>query len=350
LQKLSRAVDQLIGTPEVPPTPEEAMAETLRQMDRIMEASGQLLDTISSVLVPVRIEVDDAMLTALVLRLDLMNERGALADDWRDIKLAADELKSILNLNASQTLITNRFKNGATTTVDTTQTQVRVTFDAPLNRRAQRNSYRRSLIAYQAGLRSLMQSEDNIKLAIRNDLRSLALAREQYVIAVASAALANERVVSTELELQKGLGASTRDYLEAQDAYTQALSSVAGERIGYLVDRAQLFLDLELLTVNDDGFWHELYDDEYQPEPHYQLPPFALPAYGELPACVWHSHAIKRMYAVPTGISTISREAGEPAPAGPAGEEEPIERLPPTEVIETPPPSDAPLELSPPRP
>ena len=41
------------------------------------------------------------MLTALIQRLDLMNERGFLADDWRRIKFASDDLRSVLNLSAA---------------------------------------------------------------------------------------------------------------------------------------------------------------------------------------------------------------------------------------------------------
>src|SRR5690606_38976462 len=110
-----------------------------------------------------------------------------------------------------------------------TQTQVGIQFDAPLNRRAQRNAFRSSLINYNASLRSLMLLEDTIKLDVRNDLRQLTLNQEQYRIAVASAALAYERVISTRLQLQLGVqNVAARDFLEAQQAYTASLSSVAG--------------------------------------------------------------------------------------------------------------------------
>ena len=65
-----------------------------------------------------------------------------------------------------------------------------------------------------------MQAEDDIKFSVRNGIRSLALDREQYAVDVASAALAYERVVSTQLELRLGTGGITAfDYLLAQAAY-----------------------------------------------------------------------------------------------------------------------------------
>jgi hypothetical protein len=340
-EKLAADADALIAAPPEPATAEEHLTQTVDEVNRLIQESERLLRSISDTLSPVQIPADDAMLTALVLRMDLMNERESLADDWRRIKLAADDLKSVLNLNASQSLSsTRRLNQGPVdTTTDSAQTQVRITFDAPLNRRSQRNAYRTALINYNVALRSLMQLEDSVKLDVRNDLRDLVLAKEQYAIQVASAGLARERVVSTTVELQVGLATiQTRDYLEAQSAYISSLRDVAVRHIGYITDRMQLFLDLELLTVGDDGFWQGLRDEKLQPTPCYQLPPYALPAYGQLPR-VWHSQAIRRMCCVPTGVSTLPSAPRERDAAGtqtpptnsgpPANTEPPVEFLPP---------------------
>jgi hypothetical protein len=260
--------------------------------------------------VPIDIHVDDAMVTALVQRLDLMNERGFLADDWRGIKLAADDLRSVLNLNANQLF---RTKAGSDRffefTFNDSRTQLNLSVDLPLNRQAQRNGYRQSLIDYQAGLRDLTQAEDNIKFDIRNGLRQLALDKVQYEISVASAALASERVVSTRLELALGLGTLTaRDFLEAQNDYTDALSA-----------------DLELMMLDDKGFWPEIIDDQYQPRPNFEFPPDAGPTYGSIPEFLKVSRRIKRMlhYAPPGAFTPIrsdeqlapgSMDAAPPAP------------------------------------
>jgi hypothetical protein len=264
---------------------------------------------LQSGLTPVEIALDDAMLTALNLRLDLMNQRGDVADNWRQIKYAGDDLRSILNVTASQRISTRRDVNRVFDfTLDESETRVSASFDAPFNRFAQRNVYRQSLINYQASLRDLMQLEDNIKLGVRNDLRGLALDKEQYEIEVASAALAYERVISVRLELRLGIGrAATRDFLEAQNAYATSLSNVAVRHIGYILDRTQLFLDMELLAVDEDGFWNELYDEKYQPEPYYQLPAYALPVYGELVPGLWYSRWIRRMERIPPGESAIQK-------------------------------------------
>jgi hypothetical protein len=303
-------LDRLAGLPVERPLPDVEMAETMAMADQILGRSATMLQGLQSGLTPIQIELDDAMLTALNLRLDLMNQRGDVADNWRQIKYAGDDLKSILNITASQRISTPRDVNRAFDfTFDESETRVSASFDAPFNRFAQRNVFRQSLINYQASLRALMQFEDGIKLDVRNDLRSLSLDKEQYAIEVASAALANERVVSVLLELRLGIGrAATRDFLEAQNAYASSLSNVASRHIGYIIDRTQLFLDLELLTIGDDGFWNELYDEKYQPEPYFQLPPYAMPAYGELLPGLWYSRLLRRMEDVPPGSSAIHAE------------------------------------------
>ncbi len=303
-----RQLDQIAGRP--PLDNARRLEETISQVQWLLERSEEALSSDGSSLPPIEIDMDEALLTALVLRLDLMNQRGELADDWRQIKLAGDELRSVLNLSATQRLSSRSLHDSPNDfTIDTTQTQVGIQFDAPLNRRAQRNAFRSSLINYNASLRSLMLLEDTIKLDVRNDLRQLTLNQEQYRIAVASAALAYERVISTRLQLQLGVqNVAARDFLEAQQAYTASLSSVAGVQIRYLLNRIELFLDLEQLYVGPDGFWSELYNRDQQPEVVTQLPQYALPAYGHLPHGVWYSKKVRRMLDVPTGTSSLGRD------------------------------------------
>ena len=128
---------------------------------------------------------------------------------------------------------------------------------------------------------------------------------------MASTALAYERRISTRLQLRLGVeNIRVEDVLDAQRAYTQSLSELAGSHIQYILDRIGLFLDLELLEVDESGFWQQLYDETYQPTPNYQLPDYALPVYGELPHGTWPSHKIKRMLHVPPGQTIIYRSDG----------------------------------------
>lgn len=309
--------------PSRPREAEAALQETLADADRLITEGTTLLTDEAGGLIPIEIDVEDAMLTALTLRYDVMNQREMLADAWRDIKFTGDDLKSVLNLRASQRMRTRSGVNRPFDfTFDDSETSLGMTFDAPLNRRAQRNRFRKSLIDYNAGLRSLMEKEDAVKLEVRDSLRKLALDQEQYRIDVASAALAYERRISTRLQLRLGVqNIRVEDVLDAQRAYTGSLNQVAGSHIQYILDRIGLFLDLELLEVDDTGFWQSLYDDNLQPTPNFQLPEYLSPAYGRLPRRTWPSHLIKRMLHVPPGETVIYRPEGqasdtrEPIPA-----------------------------------
>lgn len=323
VEAAAKQFDMALGLQIEQPPPAVELQRSLEQADRLLQESDELLQALGAGLTPIEIDADDAMLTALNLRFDLMNQRGDVADSWRQIKYAGDDLKSVLNITASHRVSTRSDVNRVFDfTFNESDTRVQASFDAPFNRRAERNSYRQTLINYQAALRQLMLLEDNIKLAVRNDLRGLSLDKEQYRIEVASAALAYERVVSVLLYRQLNVaGIAVRDFLEAQNAYASALSNVASRHIGYIVDRTQLFLDLELLTVGDDGFWHELYDEQYQPTPYYQLPPYAQPVYGELVPGLWYSRYLRRLEQVSPGESAIYHQTAEPnANAAPPAE------------------------------
>ncbi len=309
-EEFAQQLDGLSGLDREPLTPQQALEETIAEASQLVQLIDEIRANVGGGLTPVKIDIDDAMLTGLVKRLDLITQRNEVADRWRQIKISADELKSALNLNASQTISTRAFVDRVNPAldfkIDESRTALSATLDLPLNRRAQRNVFRQQLINYQAALRNQMELEDVIKLAIRNDIRNLALDRERYAIDVAGAALAYEQVVTTELQLRLGVaGIFSRDFLDAQNGYASRLSNVASDHIGYILRRMQLFLDLELLDVNDDGFWPELYDEDHQPEGYYQLPPEALPAYGTLPHGLMFSKLMRRMEYVPPGTAMI---------------------------------------------
>jgi outer membrane protein TolC len=298
LEQADRVAEQVNQVLQMEPQgPDDALRNTLDEVDLLLRISQEFLAQEVPSLAPLEIDMEEAMLAALLERFDVMNERGTLADSWRRIKLTGDDLRSVLNLSATQVVRTRSDVNRPFDfTFDDSQTRLTLQFDTPLNRRAQRNAFRAALLDYQRGLRNLMALEDGIKLDIREELRQLQLNREQYRIAVASAALAFERVVSTRLQLQLGVqNVAARDFLEAQQAYTASLSNVASVQIRYILNRIQLFLDLEQLEVDEQLFWNELYDESFQPTPRYELPPYARPAYGELPTRVWYSRAMRRM-------------------------------------------------------
>ncbi|MCS7467343.1 TolC family protein [Stieleria sp. ICT_E10.1] len=270
----------------------QTVADTVALVDRVETSDVGGLDE-------VEVEENRAMLLALYQRYDLMNRRGELADDRRRIKLAADDLRAILDVRATQTLSANRLLSDPNPPFDFSRdggvTSLSLSLDTPLNRRLERNTYRAALIDYQAGRRALIELEDQIKLAVREDLRQLRLQRNQYEISVARAALAYERVVSTRLQLQLAVGnVVARDFLEAQQAYTSALNSVARDHISFIRGRIELFFDTESIRLDANGYWSGGQDESLELPP---LPDFydVNPnPYGRLPARVRYSEEVRR--------------------------------------------------------
>jgi hypothetical protein len=310
-EDIVRSLDALNEDTTAGETPEEALARTLEETDRLLALTDQLLGAADLGLPPIEIAELDALGTALVQRLDLMNQRGRLGDEWRGIKLASDDLRSVLNLNASYALRTEDDKPFKFTD-DESRAQVALSIDLPLNRKAQRNDYRRQLIAYQAGRRSLMALEDRIKFDVRDGLRELDETRIQYPISVTRAALAAEQVLSVRLQLALGAaGVRGTDLLDALQSSREALIAVANARIGYTVDRARFALDLELLEVDETGFWPAIRDPEYQPQPDRIYPEAAGPTYGDIPSWLWVSAEIRSLVDVPLpGHGSEAAEAG----------------------------------------
>ena len=116
-----------------------------------------------------------------------------------------------------------------------------------------------------------MAEEDGIKLDVRNDLRDLDLIRVQYPISVTQAARAG---AGGELSPAARLGAARHVVTTALGCLGRlphAVTTVAGYRIDYIIQRAQLALDLELMVLDDGGFWPSIRDDGYQPAPNFPV-------------------------------------------------------------------------------
>src|SRR5262249_14443434 len=115
-----------------------------------------------------------AVRLALEYRLDLMNARANLYDAWRQIRVVANTLQGILNVS-----LTNNVFTGPNTTNPLAFLSQAKNFslvlnaELPLVRMTERNNFRSTLIAYQRQRRALMNTEDNIKIQLRQDLRNV---------------------------------------------------------------------------------------------------------------------------------------------------------------------------------
>jgi outer membrane protein TolC len=97
------------------------------------------------------ISVDDSINVALAMRLDYQNVREQYEDAGRKIGVAADALKAQVDLVASAGIESEQVKAARfpVPDIDRYQWNAGLVLNLPLDRKAERNTYRRSLINYE---------------------------------------------------------------------------------------------------------------------------------------------------------------------------------------------------------
>lgn len=215
---------------------------------------------------------DITMATAVENRLELMNARGQLMDAWRQVRVFANSLLGVFNVQYHMDSATP--PNQATPLAfenRNTRHQMVFNFELPLVRITERNGYRASLIAYQRTRRDLQQKEDEIAAAVRADVRQLKvllgnLTIQQQAVELAFKTLESSYEVFTAPQVpdnspnaaaQAAANAATltNQLLQAYARLPQAQEQLAKTWIDYQVARQQLFLDLELMPLDARGVW-----------------------------------------------------------------------------------------------
>jgi hypothetical protein len=205
--------------------------------------------------------------SALSNRLDLMNARAQVVDSWRQIAVTANALQGVLTVQ--YTYNAGTFPGGSTPfQLSGNNSSQNLTFNAslPLVRRAERNNYRATLINYQRQRRTLMAFEDNIANDVRNDIRQMRTIAELYKIQQRVVALQYAQVDNAQaILLQPPIPGSTTDagsaaaltnqLLTAQSGLVTAQNTLYTYWVSYISARMALYLDLELMQLDDRGVW-----------------------------------------------------------------------------------------------
>ncbi|MBL7215636.1 MAG: TolC family protein [Phycisphaerae bacterium] len=199
---------------------------------------------------------EDAIQMALFWRLDLANAQDGLDDAERKLILAAEGLGPQVDFVATADV---------SSTGDTEMTRLRfhegtysmgITADLPLDRKAERNAYRESLITVRRQHRDYDEEIDGIKLQVRDAYRNLIQTAESYRIQKIGLELARKRVEVEKLSLQYGRG-TVRLLLDSEDALVQAQDDVLGALVDHMIAKLSFFRDVGILRVQPDGMWEQ---------------------------------------------------------------------------------------------
>ncbi|MFO8007830.1 MAG: TolC family protein [Candidatus Brocadiia bacterium] len=230
--------------------PETALVLDPAELDRLSAAPGEEL----------QFEAGAAVRVAIVRRLDLATATDRLEDARRKVQVAENDLLPGLDLSASLSTDTEGDNNPTNFQADRTDLSAGLELDLPLDKKSERNEYRRRLIDLDEAVRDQCEARDEVVLQVRNSWRQLTRARRSYQIREQSVRLAEARVESTMLLLEAG-DADTRDMLEAREALVGAQNDLARALVDYRVARLQLARDMEILNVTRTGQLAENFDE-----------------------------------------------------------------------------------------
>lgn len=184
-------------------------------------------------------------------RLDLQTARDQIEDARRGVSNARNDLLPDLNLTA-QGQIGNREEFSAANINSRTSTYSGgISLDLPIDRLAERNTYRRSLIGLQRQQRTYEQLRDTIAINARDSLRTIRSAQVSLEIQRMSIDLAQRRLDFSNELLRQGK-VTSRDVVEAQtslldaqDAYDRARAQLQISLLEYLRQTGTLRVDAE---------------------------------------------------------------------------------------------------------
>jgi len=218
-----------------------------------------------------------AVRIALEYRMDLMNDRAQLYDAWRQIRVAANALKGVLNL-----ALTNNVYTPVTSTnpfgflSQAKQFSLTINAELPLVRVNERNNFRTQLITYERTRRALQTAEDNLKIQLRNDLRQVHLAYINYEINKRNFEL-NVRLKDQAFEqIVAPPAGGTQALAQSANAATQTtnLLTFQGNLIGtmlgltngwqiYQTNRLIVYRDIGILPYDEWEAFSELFPSQY---------------------------------------------------------------------------------------
>jgi len=186
----------------------------------------------------------------------LANSFDSVDDAVRKVEVAANGLGADLNLVGSAAVNSTERTEFERLQFHKGNYSLGVNADLPLDRLAERNIYRESLIALQQRQREYDNSVDAVKLDVRQAYRQLQESAERYKIQKNSTELAAKRVESTSLLLEAGR-LTTRDLLDAQTALLQAQNGLTAALIDHTIAKMSFFRDIGVLQVRPDGMWEK---------------------------------------------------------------------------------------------
>ncbi|MBQ2788368.1 MAG: TolC family protein, partial [Thermoguttaceae bacterium] len=196
-------------------------------------------------------------------RLDWMNMRSNLVDQWRNIEIVADKLRSDLSVSVGGS-VSNDGSNPVNFSADKAQFTAGFQFDAPLDRFMERNSYRQALISYDQARRNYYAYVDGVHQQIRSAIRAIELAQISFELQRDSVLTSIKRVHTAQLDLTKPPTGSSRvgsvnsnaeALVDALEKLMDSQNEIMQTWLQYQSRRMNLMLLLGVFNLDETGRW-----------------------------------------------------------------------------------------------
>jgi outer membrane protein TolC len=186
------------------------------------------------------------------LRLDLQTRRDQVDDTRRKNKVAANNLLPDLRVNGRAAVSTDPKTKSIAVQGGETDYSAGLSLDLPLDRVAEQNAYRVSMINIARAERSVELNEDQIAVDVRDSLRRVR--QQQYLVSLqrANIDLASRRKEFADIQFKNG-EIDNRDYLDAETALLDAQNRFAQSVSALQVATLQFLRDTDQMRVDAAG-------------------------------------------------------------------------------------------------
>lgn len=204
---------------------------------------------------------EQAVEVALASRPDLVTATDRVKDAERLIEVAKVDLLPGLDVTGAYDALSDPGDVTPNIRYDRRRWSAAVELDLPLDRKAERNFYRSTLIQLEQARREDILARDNVKLDVYNGWRTLEQARKNYEIAVLGVELAERRLEEQVLRAELG-GGDAQDLVDAQQDLVQAQNQRTSALVAHTLARLRLWQNMGILYINNDGSWIKKLEEE----------------------------------------------------------------------------------------
>ena len=206
---------------------------------------------------------------ALENRLDLMNNRAALYDSWRQLAVTANGLKGVFNVTISNQIQTPSASSNPFAFSDQAKTfGVSFNTELPLVRVNERNQYRNAIVNYNRLQRLLQSQEDDIKQGVRQQIYNLINVAENYQIAQVNLKLnirqrdyATRQIfapaTSIDSNASANVAAQTNNLIQSINTILSSQRQLLLFWVNYQSQRLAFYRDLGVLPYDE---WESFYE------------------------------------------------------------------------------------------